>query len=119
MASESSTSLTSMTKISHAQERASSNGGKVRKMTDEQLKMIRAGINRTWSAIYYDALSLIEREPTVDEAVELCLDAGRLEEFGHLSMTSRMKRAEWTSLCEEFRKLSYEEQEDVAAKALR
>lgn len=70
-------------------------------------KRITEAANRTWHAIGGDVLRAAEEDNlTREEVIECVADAGYLEDFG-----------EDKEAVKEFRKLSYEEQEEIMLKA--
>jgi hypothetical protein len=82
-------------------------------LTPEQTKKIQEAIDQTWQTIAGDYLNLDDGgSMSKDEVVEVTLDADYLEMYG---CGYKHDKQQYRSLVKEFRKLSYDEQNAIAA----
>jgi hypothetical protein len=58
------------------------NKSKYKKLTPEQEKQVISAISRTWNAIAYDALQCVDGRMSQRDAIEVTLDANRVNDYG-------------------------------------
>lgn len=75
-------------------------------LSEDTIKQIHRAMWRTWETLGADIMTIegVGDSISREEVVELILDAGYLESYGNCDK----------SILKEFRKLSYEDQEEIA-----